>query len=240
MVYCSQGKATLSLDKQSETLAPGVVAIVETRGQITRAGADTLPTWVVEPGPSSGEVELKEQFLHVLHQDRPVLTDLVMASEDDRPGIKSLSIAGIEALGDLSLLMPVLSRKDDPMARRLALGAIRDYMGRSVEAASEVHDQLVQEFGELTAGLVEKMLVGYTTQEASKPELFKQLVELLTPEQESIGVRELALDTLQRLTGRDDLSYSADQPGGQGLTAWKELLARGELKARIPSPRPKQ
>jgi hypothetical protein len=239
VVSCSQGKASLSLDKKIETLTSAIVAIVETDGPIKRAAAETLPTWVVEAGPMSSEVKLKEQFLRMFHPDRPVLTDLVTASEDEQIDIKSLSIAGIEALGDLSLLMPVLSRKDDPMARRFALGAIRDYMGRSSEAAKEVHDQLVQDFGDQTAALVEKMLVGYSSQEASDPELFQQLVVALSPEQESIGVRELALDTLRRLTGRDDLGYSADNPAGKGLAAWKDLLARGELKARAPSLRPK-
>jgi hypothetical protein len=235
MVYCSQGKVALSLEKQTETLTSSIVAIVQTSGPITRAAADTLPTWAVEPGPSQGEVELKEQFVRVFHPDRPVLTDMVSAIEDDRPGQKSLAIAGIAALGDLSLLMPVLTRKDDPIARRLAIGAVRDYMGRSPEAAAEVHDPLVREFGsEQTAAQVEKMLVGYSSQEASKPELFKQLVGLLSAEQESVGVRELALDVLQRLTGRDDLGYSADHPEGQGLSAWKELLARGDLKIRTP------
>ncbi len=135
--------------------------------------------------------------------------------------------------------MPVLTRKDDPIAHRFALGAIRDYMGRSAEAAKDIHDQLVREFGDEKASLVEKMLIGYSEQEASKPELFKQLVVLLSPEEESLGVRELALDTLQRLTGRTDLGYSADQPDGEGLSAWKDLLQKGELRARAPSPRPK-
>jgi hypothetical protein len=240
VVYCSQGKAVLSLDKQNETLTSSIVAIIETNAPIKRAAADTLPIWAVEPGPSTAEAELKEQFQGMFHADGSVLRDMVLASEDERPGIKSVSIAGIQALGDLSLLMPVLMRKDDPIARRFAIGTIREYMGRSPETAKEVHDQLVQEpgIGERETPLVEKMLVGYSTQEAAKPELFKQLVGLLSPDQQSVGVRELALDTIQRLTGRDDLSYSADHPEGQGLTALKELLARGELKARAPSPRP--
>jgi len=240
VVSCSQGKGSLSLDKQNETLTSSIVAIVETDGPITRAAADSLPTWVVEPGPSPGEVKLKEEFLSIFHPDRPVLTEMVVAIEDERPGIKSLAVAGIEAWGDLALLTPVLSRNGDPLARRFAIGALRDYMARSPESVKELHDPLIREFGSnQTAALVEKMLVGYSSTDASNPELLKQLVGLLSQEQESVGLRELALDTLRRLTGRDDLGYSADNPQGKGLTAWKDLLASGELKVRAPSPNPK-
>ncbi|HKI17427.1 MAG TPA: hypothetical protein VKA15_06085, partial [Isosphaeraceae bacterium] len=239
VVYCAHGKASMSLDKQNENLTSSIAAILETDGPIKLASADTLPTWVVEPAPTERELKLKGDFLRVFHHDRPVLTDMVTAIEDERFEIKSLSVAGIEAMGDLSLLMPVLSRKDDPIARRTALGAIRDHMGRSAETAKDVHDQLVQEFGDQTAAVVEKMLVGYSEQEASNPELFKKLVQLLSSEQESVGVRELALDTLQRLTGRNDLGYSADRTEGQGLNAWKDLLQKGQLKVRAPSPGPK-
>jgi hypothetical protein len=239
VVYCSSGNASLTSGKQTETLKASVVAIIETNGPVTRAAADKFPTWVVEPGPSSAEVELKEQFLPVFHSDRPAIVDMVVASEDDRPGIKSLALVGLLALGDASLLMPVLSRAEDPIARRFAVGALRDYMSRSPESAKEVRDDLAQEFGEPSATLVEKMLIGYSRREASKPELFKQLVGLLSPEQPSVGVRELALDTLQRLTGRDDLGYSVDHPVGQGLAVWQELLARGKLKVRAPSFGPK-
>jgi hypothetical protein len=100
-----------------------------------------------------------------------------------------------------------------------------------------VRDQLAEEFGEDTASIVGKMLMGFSAQEASSPQVFEQLVGLLAPEQESLGVRELALDTLKRLTGRDDLGYDPDHAEGKGLTAWKDLQRQGKL--RVTAPRPK-
>ncbi len=46
------------------------------------------------------------------------------------------------------------------------------------------------------------------------PRSYERLVAALGPEQESVGLRELALDTLKQLTGRDDLGYDADHPEG--------------------------
>jgi hypothetical protein len=73
------------------------------------------------------------------------------------------------------------------------------------------------------------MLVGYTPEEAADPKLFERLVAALGPEQQSIGLHELALDTLKQLTGRDDLGYDPDHADGKGLIAWKDLQRQGKL-----------
>ena len=62
------------------------------------------------------------------------------------------------------------------------------------------------------------------------PRSLSDLVAALGPEQESVGLRELALDTLKQLTGRDDLGYDPDHPDGKGLDAWKELQRQGKLR----------
>ena len=71
--------------------------------------------------------------------------------------------------------------------------------------------------------------MGYTAGDAADPKLFERLVAALGPEQDSVGLRDLALDTLKRLTGRDDLGYDPDHPEGKGLSAWKELQKQGKL-----------
>ena len=107
-------------------------------------------------------------------------------------------------------------------------------MGLGSEAASRVRNQLVEEFGEETASFVGKMLIGFSPEEASNPQVYEQLVAMLSPEQESIGVRELALDTLKRLTGRDDLGYDPDHADGEGLNAWLDLQRQGKLRFSAP------
>ena len=103
------------------------------------------------------------------------------------------------------------------------------------EAASRVRDQLIEEFGEDTAAFVGKMLIGFSAEEAANPQVYEQLVAMLAPEQQSIGVRELALATLKQLTGRnDDLGYDPDHPEGRGYSAWKELQRQGKLRPAAP------
>ena len=51
---------------------------------------------------------------------------------------------------------------------------------------------------------------------------------LLSPEEGRLGVRELAIDTLKRLTGHDDQGYDPDHPEGKGFAAWKDLERQGQ------------
>jgi hypothetical protein len=170
----------------------------------------------------------------VFHPGRPVLTEIVAASEDQNADIKQLAILAIKSMGDMTYLMPLLSRKNDPAVRLAALAAIRSFTALGPEAAGQVRDKLVQEFGEDTASVAGKMLVGFSSQEAANPQLFGQLIALLSPEEGSLGVRELAIDTLKRLTGHDDKGYDPDHPEGKGLAAWRDLDRQGKLRLAAP------
>jgi hypothetical protein len=237
VIYCMKGEISVSVDKNKQSLGTLDSLSVDAAGGIKQATEEALPAWAGDTVPSPHDLQIREQFAHVFHPGRPVLAEIVTACEDQSPEIKLLSIQALKSLGDMSLLVPNLSRKDDPLVRRATLTAIRSYMGMSSEAAARVRDQLAEEFGEDTASIVGKMLMGFSAQEASSPQVFEQLVGLLSPEQESLGVRELALDTLKRLTGRDDLGYDPDHAEGKGLTAWKDLQRQGKL--RVTAPRPK-
>ena len=229
-VYCTQGEVTMSAGQKQESMTASDVVVIDAAGAIKRTGIDTPPSWTTETEPPPHELQLRDRFIRMFHPGRPVLTEIVAASEDDNADVRQLSIAALKSLGDLSLLMPTLSRAGDPVTRKSALAAIRSYMGFGPDAANRVREQLAEEFGDDTASFVAKMLVGYTPDEASDPKIYERLVAALGPEQQSIGLRELAIDTLKQLTGRDDLGYDPDHADGKGLTAWKELQRQGKLR----------
>ena len=133
-----------------------------------------------------------------------MLTEIVAGGGRQNADTKQLAVAALKSMGEMSYLMPLLSRKDDSAVRQGALAAVRSYTALGPEAAGQVREQLVEEFGEETAAMAGKMIVGFSPQEAANPQLFAQLVGLLSPEEQSVGVRELALDTLKRLTGQGD------------------------------------
>jgi hypothetical protein len=231
-ILCNQGQVTVVVGEKRETLKPLNTALVSPAGRVGTGKRDSLPTWLTQAEPTPSESQVKDEFAKLFHADRPVLAEVVAAIEDERPEIKPLAVGALKALGDLSLLMPTLSRPNDRVARRATIGAIRSYMMQGPEASGRVRAAFDDEFGADLGGFAQHMLIGYTPEEASKPDLYTRLVELLSPDQDSVGLRELALDTLKRLTGRDDLGYDPDKPAGRGFDAWKDLVRRNEL--RIP------
>ena len=170
-----------------------------------------------------------------LYPGRPALTQIVDAVEESNADTKQLAIAALKSMGEMSYLIPLLSRKNDLAVRRRALAAIRSYTALGPEASGKVREQLVEEFGEEKASLAGQMIVGFSPQEAANTQLFSTLVGLLSPSEQSVGVRELALETLMRLTGRTDaLGYDADQPE-KGHSAWLELEREGKLRPAAPA-----
>jgi len=230
VVYCTEGDVAVNGDGKQESLTASDAVVIDAAGGVKQTAIDTPPAWATDADPSPQELQIREKFVRMFHPGRPVLTEIVAASDDENADIKRLSISALKALGDPSLLMPILSRKDDPVARKSALEAIRAYMALGPDAATRVRNQLAEEFGDDTASFVEKMLVGLSAEEASNSQIFERLVALLGPEQESVGVRELALDTLKQLTGRDDLGYDPDHADGKGLSAWKDLQKQGKRR----------
>ena len=66
---------------------------------------------MTEAEPSPKDQELGKQFLEQFSKDRPVLADIVLATESDSPVTKKLAILAVKAMGDLSFLTPILSAR---------------------------------------------------------------------------------------------------------------------------------
>ena len=192
LVHGTTGDVAVTAANKQETLAPLEVLTIDRTGA-KHSTEEALPLWANEGWPSPGEIAARDQFAKIFHPGRPVLAEIVSALEEKNAETKQLAVAGLKSMGELSYLMPLLfSRKDDPAVRRGALAAIRSYTALGPEASGKVREQIVEEVGEETASMAGKMIVGFTPQEAASPQLFSQLVALLGPEEESVGVRELA------------------------------------------------
>ena len=225
--YAPEGEVKLAADDAVHTLhGPAVISF--DNGQWTEESAKPSPSWVTEPKPSSYDEQVGDQFAKLIHPGRPIITEIVAATEDPQIDVRRLAILALRAVGDISYIVPLLGKRDDPGSRRAAIGVLRAYLSQGPAALKELRNQLQTDFGGDQAATVEKLLVGYTSKEAREDPTYATLVQLLG--NADVGVRELALDNLQSLTGRDDLDYDPDKPDGRGLRAWKDLQRDHELR----------
>ena len=241
-VYAAEGPVSLKAGGGEATIeGPGAVTL-DAEGKFVDETSKDVPEWVTEKGPKPFDQSVGDQFVKFFRPDRPVVSGLVEASEDEQKDVCRVAIAGLRAVGDISYVVPLLNKKGDPtayVARRAAIGVLRSYLSQGGDAQKTLHAQLVNDLGDDQAETVEKLLIGYTPEEAKQEVTYAKLVQLLgTTDPSEVGVRELALDNVQTLTGRDSLEYNPEAPrvegkDSKGLKAWKTLLAEHELRAAV-------
>jgi hypothetical protein len=219
---------TLKTAKATEKVQGPITVKIDAAGALATTKEAAAPEWLAGPESSAEQTARRAKFLEEFAENRPVLTDVVSATESPDPEVKAEAVAMLRGLGDLSLLTPILERPEDPAARRAALAQIREELASGEAAARRAWDQLESDLGEADRARLGKLLLGFAREEA-KPAVIEELVESLSPREPSLAVRELAIDNLRRLTGRDAPAYDADEPE-QGHADWRKLLEEGVLK----------
>lgn len=228
-ILAPEAEVAVSADDDKQTLAgPGAITF-DSRGSWGDVEKQPPPSWVTESKPTPFDVQIGEQFQRYFRPDREVLSNLVEAIEDDQKDVRRRAISSTRAIGGIVLVVPLLHQPENPLSRRAAIGVLRTHLAEGPEAAQELRNQLQIFFGDDIAARVEKLLVGFTLKESRDKNTYKQLVtDLSSPE---VAIRELAIENLQSLTGRDNLGYDADRPDqGGGLKAWKDLDKNNELR----------
>jgi hypothetical protein len=232
-VYSAEGEVTLSVDNAQQTLSsPGSIAWDGSKW--TDRSDRPPPSWVTDTKPTAFEQQIGEQFLQYMRPNRPVITNIVEAHDDEQKDVRRLSLRALRAVGDLAYITPDLNKPEDPTARREAIRVLRAALAQGPDSIKVVYDQLVRDFGEDQARILDKLLTGFTAKEARDEATYTTLVKYLAAP--DVGVRELALDNLRTLTGRDDLEYDADKfETSRGLNAWRELLKNHDLRPPTPA-----
>lgn len=227
-IFAPSGEVTVAADGTKETLeGPGAISF-EPPGRWTNRDSRPAPSWVVNPPPPI-DTELGQQLSKLVRPGANIIVSLVEGTEDESPEIRSLAISALRAIGDLDYIIPLLESKD-PVSRRAAIVVLRAYLAQTPESGQTLEKLLTQQFGPEIGGQVNKLLVGFTPREAKDASTYSRLVQQLESTDPSLlSVRELALDNLQTLTGREDQNYDPANPK-VGLKAWQDLKKANLLR----------
>jgi hypothetical protein len=230
-IYSADGELKLALGQAKQTLeGPGTV-VAEATGRFQARSDKNLPGWMTETEPSEKDQKLGEAFAQQFAPDQPVSKEMVVAMDSESPVTRKLAIFGLKALGDLSFLTPILDRKKDPVSRQNAAAALRSYLAQGPQAVSRLRAQLEVDFGEQPGRTLEKLLIGYSAEEGAKKETQQRLLDLASPRSPSLPHRELAIENLKTITGRDAKGYDPEEPDEKAYNAWRSQLMQGEIRA---------
>ena len=191
-IHALEGEFRVSLDGTKESLVgPGTI-VADSGGRLQPRTKSDLPIWLTETDQSLKDQKLGEQFLEKFSKDHSVMEDIVLATESESPVTKKLAILAVKALGDLSFVTPILTHAGDRSARQSTAAALRAFLSRGPLAAKQLRASLIEEFGDQTGQLVEKLLIGYSPDEAVRKETQQRLVDMLSSRDQLLAVREFS------------------------------------------------
>jgi hypothetical protein len=239
-ILAAEGAIGVETEGSAATLEPSAALVFQAPKTLDAPRVlELLPPWLADPTPSAAAQEREKVLAKYLKPELSPLVGLLEAMEDENPDIRSDAIVALGAIGPLDVLVSTLRKRDDPASRRAAIAVLRNIAQRDEASAKALRQQLESDGGSKEwADNVESMLVGYSLREANDDALAIRLVNLL--KHEDVGVRELAIETLQILSGRGDrLGYDPDKPtANDAVKAWTDLVQAGEL--RVPAaPKPR-
>ena len=233
-IYVPEGRVVLQAGEAEETVnGPGEISL-QTSGKFAEKGRQPIPSWVTESAPSGFSKEVGDQFVALLRPGRPILSDLVEAMDDPQKDVKRMAVYALGSIGAMEQVVEVVSRKEEASVHRAGIEVLRSGLAQGGETAKAVREALVRQYEQPWADITEKLLVGFRTEEAKDEATLVKLVEYLTAP--TRGTRELALDNLRALTGRDSLEYDPDNPEGKGLKAWQDVVRKSETPSKEARP----
>jgi hypothetical protein len=236
-IFVPEGDAVVASPAGSRPVSgPRVLVFQTAPAKLSEPEAQDIPGWVTDPDPSPAEGQAGELFAAYFKTGQEPLASLVEASEDPNNEVSRLAVAALGAIGNIELVIPLASTPNRPATRRAAIVTLRSALAQSPSALKDVQALLEQTWGPEVAATLQKLLVGYTGQEAQDNATYATLVRELSSD--DVGIRELAIDNLQTLTGRDRLGYDPDNPEERRLQAWQDLL-RERLQPADAAPQAK-
>ena len=129
--FAADGPVKIETGTNATTLDGAGSVTVETDGSFSGESANVPPNWVTETEPAPFDREQGEQFLKLLPPDRPLMKSLVEASEDEQKEVSRLAISALHAVGDVSLIVPLLNDKRNATSavrRKAAIAVLRDFL----------------------------------------------------------------------------------------------------------------
>ena len=190
------------------------------------AAAMTLPSWVLDPKPSTITATNARHVEKEFSVDESAHEALMGLVEDRRPEISRLAVGCLGLAGDYAILVQTLDRSAHEEARLEAIRGLRTWLVQTEQAPALLKTELEASLYPAEAEVVYRLLWGYTDKDARDPQISAQLVEWLNHDR--LAIRELSWHYIKLYSGRR-FDYRADGPIRQRRSAvqqWTRILEK--------------
>lgn len=154
-----------------------------------------------------------------LATNRPLSTSIIDAETDELSEVRDQAMKIALWIDREDIVADILTGPGSAVLRESAVHAVREGVRRGEAAAGRAIDAVADELG--LNGVDAELLKSLLTVPAAAEDLEgkKRLVNAL--EHDSKLIRQLALERLMRISGRDSMGFDPDAPTPKGLEAWK-------------------
>lgn len=162
------------------------------------------------------------QLSRYLRNNRPIATKLMEATNDKQKLVRSQAVKIAIWSGRRDLILQPANEQGSSEIRRSVIDAIRDgYESGDTEASLLLEDLMRTIQNPETSG---PRLTQFIAQPGEKSKSLNPAEMVASLQDMNVLVRELALDHLKSISGRDNLEYNPDMPDENGLKAWAKWL----------------
>jgi hypothetical protein len=185
-----------------------------------------IPDWL-DPVSKESRARLVRRaatlFEREFDADRPLSENVHPLIKDDRPYISELAVKCLALTGNYSAVTEGLISIHEE-TRQAAIEGLRDWLATKAGNGELLEKALQKRFPPEETVIVERLLWGYTDQDAMNRETSEELVAWL--DHESLAIRELAFYHVYRLTGAK-YDYLPMRPTTQrraAIARWEERI----------------
>ena len=236
--YVAKGRVRVSDDDgHVAVVAAGTSIELPLTADAAADEGETLPGWVTIDAPSlpSATRRYASLFAEELIDGEAVSDVIGPLTRDRRPRVAEIAIECLSTIGQHDTLVEGLARSEHEEVRLAAIDGLRNWLTRDRENGSRLKRSLDQIFHDARADAAYRMLWGYSSPDATDPDLSAQLVEWLADDE--LAIRELAFYHVSRMTGRthDYRPSLTTVQRNRALARWRRHIEReGALVPRAP------
>ncbi|MBI1324121.1 hypothetical protein GC170_13175 [bacterium] len=169
-----------------------------------------------------GSTLVNRMMRRYLGTNRPLATSIIDAESDDLPEVRDLALKIALWIDREDIVTGVLTDLEKPELRKSAILAVKEVSARGEDSARRAILGCVDELA--LADPDAELLQSLFSVPAVEESLDRKKLLVKSLEHDARLIRQLALQRLMQISGRDSMGFDPDEPTAKGIEAWRSWI----------------